>query len=280
VTIRPPARWKEPIIEARWRLDWPRRRQLLAQREREGTAPVVVLAWHRIASDRATSWTCSFARFRDQVSWIEDRHDVVSLEEAQRRVREGNARTCVALTFDDGYAESLDRAVPLLLERRLPFTWFATTRHATERAPLEHDLEHGLRFPVAGVDALRDLARAGAEIGGHTRTHADVAGIADRARLWDEIVESGRDLAREVGVPVRRFAFAFGAHRHLSREGFEVAREGGYLAACSAYGGYNLPGDDAFHLQRIPVTDDLARLRDHLALSPRQLAIERFGAPE
>jgi peptidoglycan/xylan/chitin deacetylase (PgdA/CDA1 family) len=270
-----PARWKEPLIEAWWRLAMPRRGATRRALEAAGRAPVLVLAWHRIADDRATSWTCSNAHFASQVAWLADRFDVVPLGEAQRRVREGSSRASVSLTFDDGYAESLERAVPLLVRERLPFTWFATTANAMDGSPFAHDLELGHRFPAARTSELADLVRGGGELGGHTRTHADAASITDPATLHDEIVGAGRDLAREVGAPVRWFAFAFGCPWHLSAQAFRVAREG-YEAACSAYGGVNLRGDDPFHLQRISVTDDLARMRNAVTLDPRQLRVARF----
>jgi peptidoglycan/xylan/chitin deacetylase (PgdA/CDA1 family) len=240
--------------------------------------PVVVLAWHRIADDAATSWTCSFAHFERQIAWLAPRFDLVSLAEAQRRVREGNRRPTVAITFDDGYAENLERALPLLLREKLPFTYFVTTRNVTLGVPFDHDVAAGHRFPVNSIAELRDLARAGADIGAHTRTHADLGIVEEEGVLRDEIVDAGRELAGAVGAPVRWFAFAFGLHRHMSAAGFRVAREGGYDGVCSAYGGYNFPGDDPFHLQRIPVTDDLVRLRNHATIDPFRAAPPRFVA--
>ena len=38
---------------------------------------------------------------------------------------------------------------------------------------------------------------------------------------------------------------------------FQLARIAGYKGVCSGYGGFNFPGDDAFHLQRIHVDDDM-----------------------
>lgn len=254
----------------------PLRKARVRQLEAERRAPVIVLTYHRIADTRPNAWTCPNEAFQAQVRWMADHGDLVSLAEAQRRIRDGNPRLAFCITFDDGYAESLDRAYPLLLREHIPFTTFLSTHHVLTREPFEHDLERGDRFPPFGVEEARDLARQGVEIGSHTRSHADVARIADPDALRDEVVTSGRDLAAAVGTSVERFAFAFGWHHNLSNEAFRIAQEAGYLAACSCYGGYNLPGDDDFHVQRFGGPDNLLRLVNLGTLDPRKDRIPRF----
>jgi peptidoglycan/xylan/chitin deacetylase (PgdA/CDA1 family) len=94
------------------------------------------------------------------------------------------------------------------------------------------------------------LARAGVEIGAHTRTHADLGRLHDPAALHDELVSGGEELQAAVGTPV-----------HMSAAAFHLAYEAGYEAVCSAYGGYNLPGDDPFHLKRLGADGPLLRMQ-------------------
>jgi hypothetical protein len=75
--------------------------------------------------------------------------------------------------------------------------------------------------------------------------------IVDDALLHDEIVGSKRDLESITGAAVRYFAFPFGQKVNLSQAAFRVAFQAGFWGACSAYGGYNRPGDDPFHIHRI-----------------------------
>ena len=268
--------WKAFLLWVYCHGSSPARRARLRRLEAEGRAPVIVLAHHRVADSRANAWTCPNDVFRDQVRWMLEHGDMVSLAEGQRRIREGNRRLTFCLTFDDGYSENLEQAFPLLLRENVPFTCFVTTHQAMTGEPFAHDVERGDSFRPLGVAELRDLARAGVEIGAHTRTHADVARIEDPALLRDEIAVAGRDLAEAVGTSVRSFAFAYGWHRNLTAEAFRVAREAGYDAACSCYGGYNFPGDDAFHLQRLGGPDSLLRLVNFATLDPRKLSTPRF----
>ena len=114
------------------------------------------------------------------------------------------------------------------------------------------------------------MAEAGVEIGGHTRSHAD-AGRLTGYDLPHEIAGCKRDLENAIDCKVRYFAFPYGLHRNLSSAAFRVAREAGYDGVCSAYGGYNFPGDDPFHLRRIHSDPELVRLKNWLTVDPRKV---------
>jgi hypothetical protein len=85
------------------------------------------------------------------------------------------------------------------------------------------------------------------------------------------------DLQDAIGARVRYFAFPFGLHCNLSAPAFHLAREAGYEGVCSAYGGYNFPGDDAFHIQRRCVDGAAIVLKNWAVLDPlRYGRIQRF----
>ena len=253
----------------------------------EHRSPVIVLFCHRIADDRANPWTTSNRTFARQIRWLAPRFDIVSLEEAQRRIRTGdNTRPCVSITFDDGYADNCRQAIPLLVRNQIPCTYFVTLRNVLEGEPFRHDVAQGNRFEPNNLEQLRAMAAAGIEIGAHTHTHPDLAKITDQRQLYHEVVESGRELQALLGRPVRYFAFPFGQRENLTSRAFQLARQAGYEAVCSAYGGYNFPGDDPFHLQRIHVDDDMIRLKNRVTVDPRKISTPRFryamtiGRPE
>ena len=255
-----------------WRLRW------IERTADQGRAPVMVLIYHRIADDAANLWTMSNEMFVRQITWARQHYEIVSLTEAQRRVRSGhNERPCVSITFDDGYAVNCQHALPFLVRERIPCTYFVTTEGALTGSPFGHDLAMGNRFEPNTLEQLKALVAAGIEIGAHTRTHPAVAQITDAAELHDEIVTARDELQEAVGQPIRYFAFPFGQHHRLSASAIHLAYHCGYEAVCSAYGGYNFPGDDAFHLQRIPADENFLRFRNWLTLDPRKRhSVRRF----
>ena len=119
------------------------------------------------------------------------------------------------------------------------------------------------------------MAAAGVEIGAHTRTHADLGSIDNFDQLYDEVATATHDLEKMVDRPVRYFAFPFGLQANLNSTVFQIARDAGLSGVCSAYGGYNFPGDDPFHLQRIHGDADMLRLRNWLSVDPRKIRMTR-----
>ena len=241
-----------------------------ARLRRVAAQPVQVLFYHRVADDRPTPWTMSRQQFARQIEWLRRRFRIVSLATAQRAIANGNVRDrLLAITFDDGYADNCDFAIPLLLREQIPFTYFVTTRHVIDQIPFEHDLDLGYSLRVNTVEQIKSLASAGVEIGAHTRTHCDLGSVASLGRLRDEIAGSHDDLIDITGREIRYFAFPFGQPANLSTTACQVAYEAGFAGVCSAFGGGNSPGGDPFHLRRIHGDPELLRVRNWLTGDPR-----------
>lgn len=62
--------------------------------------------------------------------------DLVSMDEAVRRIATPVSRPFVALTFDDGYVDNVAHALPILEAHEAPFTLFVTTGFADRTARL------------------------------------------------------------------------------------------------------------------------------------------------
>ena len=256
---------------------YPYRRWVNRRAAAEGRAPAVVLCYHRIADDAANDWTMSNRMFVRQIQWLQARFDLISLEEVQRRLAGGkNRRPCVSITFDDGYADNCHQAIPLLIKQRIPCTYFVTARNILDRQPFAHDLARKQSIAPNTLDQLRAMVGAGIQIGAHCYNHVDLGQITHSRRLYDEVVISAQVLRRALDQPIRYFAFPYGKHDNLNSEAFALAKQAGYEAVCSAYGGYNFPGDDVFHLQRIPLDNLMLRLKNRVTIDPRRRNTPRF----
>ena len=274
--------YKDPLIGMYCLATMPLRRRRAVRDAAAARAPVMTLFYHRVADDHPNDWTISVERFKAQVTWLRERYDIVSLIEAQQRLGSaGNRTPAVAITFDDGYADNCRQAIPWLLEQKVPFNYFVSTSHVLERRPFEHDAKRGCPLAPNTPDQLRALADAGVELGAHSRRHTNLGQIEDEDLLHSEIVGSKRDLEGLIDRAVRYFAFPYGLHANLSPAAFGMAFRAGYWGVCSAYGGYNVPGDDPFHIQRIHGDPSWSRFRNSLTVDPRKLRrIQRFNPGE
>jgi peptidoglycan/xylan/chitin deacetylase (PgdA/CDA1 family) len=118
--VAPPAR----RLERRWR-------------GRRATRPLIVV-YHRVCEvdDDPLGLAVSPDRFRDDLELIAARRTPVTLEDvAGARA----PRDAVAVTFDDGYADNLTRALPLLEEAGVPATVFVSTGHVEHGRPFWWD---------------------------------------------------------------------------------------------------------------------------------------------
>lgn len=80
----------------------------------------MILFYHRVADQDLNAWTMTKRKFQAQMDWLRHNCDLVSLEEGQRRIRQGNQRPCVTITFDDGYGDNCHFALPYLIKHRIP----------------------------------------------------------------------------------------------------------------------------------------------------------------
>ncbi len=242
-----------------------------------GQIPCAILFYHRVDDQETNSWTISRKDFAKQINWFEKNFDLVDLSECQRRIRSGNnKRPTLAITFDDGYADNCAYALPMLIRKKIPVTYFVTTHHITTGSPFAHDLEQGTPLPTNSVESLRALSRAGVEIGGHTRHHPDLGKMTDESKLFDEVISATKEMEALIGQPIRYFAFPFGQRKNLNPTVFRLLRDHGFAGACSAYGGLNHIGDDDFHLQRLHGDPVFARVKNWLTYDPRIMNQERY----
>ncbi len=95
--------------------------------------PIVVLNYHRInvVPSCASNLTVSSSNFRDQMRVLREQYEPVRLDlladsKAAFKPRPSKKKR-VAVTFDDGYADTFLKALPSLEEFQIPATVFVTT---------------------------------------------------------------------------------------------------------------------------------------------------------
>ena len=269
--------WKPKLIDAYRLLTAPYRCGEALFRRRAGTVPVYVLFYHRVADTHPNPWTINSREFQRQIDWLEQRFQIVDLEECQRRIDSGfNDQPTLAITFDDGYAENCEFALPMLIERRIPVTYFVTLEHTKNQKPFPHDVEAGTPLAVNSIESLRALNMAGVEIAAHSRNHVDLKKVTDPEVLTDEVITASRELEDLIGSPVRYFAFPYGQPENLNSSAFNLLKKAGFKAACTTIKGWNEIGSDSFQLARLHGDSCFSRMRNWLTYDPRISAAEPF----
>jgi peptidoglycan/xylan/chitin deacetylase (PgdA/CDA1 family) len=188
----------------------------------------MIFMYHGVAdvAEDPNQLCVSPGRFAEQMAWLARRGlRGVGIAELVDAMRAGRQRGLVGLTFDDGYTNVLETALPVL--RRHGFG--ATAYIISDRLGGTNDWDEGPVWQLMTGDQVRELAAAGIEIGSHAATHMRLAG-ASPAQLTAEISESRTSLGALLGTEIRGFAFPYGSMDAAARR---AVRDAGYEYACA-----------------------------------------------
>lgn len=231
---------------------------LRTQGRSEG-AGVRILFYHRIAEDD-DELAVSPRRFRRQMDYLSsESYRVVNVLEAVELLDKGIASTkTVGLSFDDGYLDVAEEALPILAERGFRATVFVATGvidgwarfHWYRRQP-----------PLLGWDEIVELDGDGTlSFEAHSLTHPNLLALRDAAAR-EEIVGSKAALEARLGRSVQAFSYPSGLFG-LRERGYVAAA--GYRVGVSCEPGLNTRGTDRLALRRRQV-DARDSLLDFLA---------------
>ena len=188
----------------------------------------MILMYHGVAevAEDPNRLCVTPSRFAEQMSWLE-RHGLrgVGIGSLVDAMCAGRQRGLVGLTFDDGYVNVLEAAVPELLRHGFTASMFILSN----RLGGANEWDKGPVWPLMSADQVRELAAAGMEVGSHGATHQRLDG-ADADQLEAEVSGSREILGELLGAPVRGFAYPFGL---MDAAAGRAVRDAGYDYACT-----------------------------------------------
>jgi peptidoglycan/xylan/chitin deacetylase (PgdA/CDA1 family) len=218
---------------------------LAATRGRSGGTGVRILFYHRVSDDR-DELAVAPQRFREQMAWLA-RHGLTGRDVASvaASLRGGEAPTgVIGLSFDDGYRDVVENALPVLEEHGFSATAFISTGVTDGRARLSW---YERQPPLINWDEIPGLDAVGAlRFESHTVTHANLLALDDAAARA-EIVDGKRHLEERLGRPSEVFCYPAGLFGPREQA---LVREAGFLAATSCEPGTNTPATDPYALRR------------------------------
>jgi peptidoglycan/xylan/chitin deacetylase (PgdA/CDA1 family) len=228
-----------------------------------------VLTYHRVAETTHDPFgqAVSPPRFERQLDMLRSSYPVERLDVVVDRLADGDLEHgTIAVTFDDGYADTLTAAAPIAAGAGVPLHVFVTAGalgspsfwwdRLTAACPPDRTGELHARLkqlparqreaeldelapgePPEGfgrpltVEECRELSRLpGVGVGSHTVSHPSLSGL-DSSEQQQELVESRTLLEEALGVPVELLSYPFGKEVDLAPETPELARQAGYAAA-------------------------------------------------
>ncbi len=217
-----------------------------------------VLMYHKVNDVDGNTVTVPISQFDEQMSQLRELgYTVVSLDDvlAHYLERRPLPRQSVLITFDDGYLDNLENAMPILRHHGYPAVLFAPIGYLGGSRPLPHD-EHlaarGIVNRTLDWSQLAELEAGGIRVESHGIGHRPLADLeVDEAAR--EITLSKLRLEEALGRPVRAFAYVKGSEAHYRPVHLSLLRQAGYDVAFTSISGGNGSRSDPLQLHRYNV---------------------------
>lgn len=206
-----------------------------------------ILFYHRVSDDR-DELAVSPRRFARQIEWLAAAglvgRDVGSVAAALA----GGEPTAgvVGLSFDDGYRDVAEFALPVLEAHGFTATVFLATAVTDGRARFAW---YERQPPLLSWDEVRRLDGGALRFESHTVTHRNLVALTE-AEAREEIEEGKRELERRLGRESSVFCYPAGLFGARERA---LVAAAGFAAAVSCEPGANTRGTDPLALRRIQV---------------------------
>lgn len=213
--------------------------------------PLPILTYHNIgtAPDGAThrGLYLSVDKFRFHLDVLARRGwRGVSMDEGLPYLRGERQGKVTVVTFDDGYVDTVELALPALLECGFSATCYLVAERIG--ASNEWDCaEVRARKPLMDVPRIREWLGAGMKVGSHTLTHPHLPQL-DRDEKRREIVASKGVLEDRLGVAVEHLCFPYGDY---DADCVVAAADAGYATAVTTERGRVRRGQSLLALPRL-----------------------------
>lgn len=214
--------------------------------------PIAILMYHQIDASPArgtpmrglTVTPAGFGRQMRLLSLLGYRG--ISMAELEPYLSGQAEGKVVGITFDDGYRNNLEHALPVLLQHGFTATCYAVSKPHEGRNAWDDAIGAPTK-PLFTPSDMRTWVNAGMDLGCHTRHHVDLTQTRDDL-AQDEIAGARKELEDTSGHEVRHFCYPYG---HYEARHCTMVQEAGFTTATTTQRGRVHAGDDWMQLRRV-----------------------------
>jgi len=218
-----------------------------------------ILLYHSVSehsSKRFYPWTIHPELFADHMSYLfESGYNPLTISQLATAIRaQGNGLPDkpVVITFDDGYADFMSGALPVLNRYGFQATLYIVTRYINKTSAWLIS-EGEKNRPMLSWKEIEKISLEGIECGAHGHTHRQLD-IAPFAAACEEILTSKEILEQNLGVQINTFSFPHGYHTNRL---LKFLRQSEYSSNCVVSHAMAVDTSDPYALPRIIIQADV-----------------------
>ncbi|YBV97436.1 polysaccharide deacetylase family protein [Phyllobacteriaceae bacterium JZ32] len=187
--------------------------------------------------------------FRRQMAWLKRLgYKGLSLRDAIPHIEGRESGKVAVITFDDGFRNVYENALPVLQDHGFTATNFFVANQIGGRNAWDIPLG-AAPAPCMSASQMREWAALGHEVGSHTLDHVHLLDVP-RQEASRQISQSRDALQDMLGMAVTSFAYPYGDENAEIRA---LVRDAGYSHATTTERRKALLGDDDFGLPRLTI---------------------------
>ncbi|WP_334019513.1 polysaccharide deacetylase family protein [Alteromonas sp. S015] len=217
------------------------------------TPNAAILLYHHVSSSTPASTSISPEVFKSHMEYLDAHHTVVSLQDIVEAIKYNTTlpENAVAITFDDGYANILDNAHPILADLGFPYTVFINPD------------EIGVGPKQLTWEQVIAMHNNGVVFANHTLDHLhmlnDEQTKGERAwleKVWQNVESAEKKIEEKLGISLKYLAYPFGEYNTALTNKLKAEGYIGFGQHSGAVG----PTSDMQALPRFPAAGPYANL--------------------
>ena len=217
------------------------------------TPNAAILLYHHVSSSTPASTSISPEAFKSHMEYLDAHHTVVSLQDVVSAIQHNTTlpENAVAITFDDGYANILDNAHPILADLGFPYTVFINPD------------EIGVGPKQLTWEQVIAMHNDGVVFANHTLDHLHMLNgeqaMGERAwleKVWQNVESAEKKIEDKLDISLKYLAYPYGEYNTALANKLKAEGYIGFGQHSGAVG----PSSDMQALPRFPAAGPYANL--------------------
>lgn len=162
----------------------------------------------------------------------------------------------IIITFDDGYLDTLENAIPVLLDFNMRAVIFVMGNRNLKTARWDELGDYDI-CPLMSDEQIRTAQNLGFEIGAHSLDHFPLTYLSENDIKY-EVTKSKIAIENVLNKSIQTFSYPYGS---VDERVKRIVSESGFLFACGVFSGAAKFSQSMMDFRRLAIKQDTSKLK-------------------